>query len=171
MKGVVLERPGQFSMVDMEPPEKPEPAEATVAVRDVGMCGSHLGAFQGEQPFISYSRIIGHEFGVEIVAVGENEKGLAVGDRCTVRPYRSCGSCIACRRGKTNWCVNLKLLGVHIDGGMRHSPTGPPDWATRGDEAREIAENQLGWDITDFEQSRYETCGLFLFTIRNGSLA
>ena len=53
MKAVVLERPGQFSMVNMEPPEKPKPAEATVAVRDVGMCGSHLGAFQGEQPFTS----------------------------------------------------------------------------------------------------------------------
>jgi len=47
----------------------------------------------------------------------------------------------------------------------------PADWTTRGEEAREIAENQLGWDITDFGQSRYETCGLFLFTIRNGSLA
>lgn len=45
------------------------------------------------------------------------------------------------------------------------------DWTTRGEEAREIAENQLGWDITDFGQGRYETCGLFLFTIRNGSLA
>jgi hypothetical protein len=47
----------------------------------------------------------------------------------------------------------------------------PADWTTRGEEACEIAENQLGWDITDFGQSRYETCGLFLFSIRNGSLA
>lgn len=29
----------------------------------------------------------------------------------------------------------------------------------------------MGWDITDFGQGRYETCGLILFTIRNGSLA
>jgi D-lyxose ketol-isomerase len=29
----------------------------------------------------------------------------------------------------------------------------------------------LGWDITDFGQGRHETCGLILFTIRNGSLA
>ena len=119
MRAVVLERPGQFSMVDMEPPEKPKPGEAMVAVRRVGICGSDLHAFQGEQPFIAYPRIIGHELGVEIVAVGESEKGLAVGDRCTVEPYVSCGSCIACRRGKTNCCVNLKVLGVHIDGGMQ----------------------------------------------------
>ena len=46
----------------------------------------------------------------------------------------------------------------------------PAEWTTKGEETREIAENQLGWDITDFGQKRYETCGLFLFTIRNGSL-
>jgi hypothetical protein len=46
----------------------------------------------------------------------------------------------------------------------------PADWTTKGEEAREIAENQLGWDITDFGQGRYETFGLFLFTVRNGSV-
>lgn len=46
----------------------------------------------------------------------------------------------------------------------------PAEWTTKGEEAGEIAENQLGWDITDFGQGRYEACGLSLFTIRNGSL-
>jgi len=45
----------------------------------------------------------------------------------------------------------------------------PAEWTSKGEETREIVENQLGWDITDFGQGRYETCGLFLFTIRNGS--
>lgn len=42
------------------------------------------------------------------------------------------------------------------------------DWATKGEEAREIVENQLGWDITDFGLGDYERYGLFLFTLRNG---
>jgi threonine dehydrogenase-like Zn-dependent dehydrogenase len=42
-----------------------------------------------------------------------------VGDRCAVEPYLNCGACIACRRGKPNCCVNLRVLGVHADGGMR----------------------------------------------------
>lgn len=46
----------------------------------------------------------------------------------------------------------------------------PADWAGKGEEASEIVEDQLGWDITDFGQGKYESCGLFLFTIRNGSL-
>ena len=119
MRTIVLEKPGKFSMVETEPPGKPKAGEATVAVKCVGICGSDLHAFQGEQPFFNYPRIIGHEFAIEIEAVGENSKGLAVGDRCTVEPYLKCGSCIACRRGKTNCCVNLKLLGVHVDGAMR----------------------------------------------------
>ncbi len=34
-------------------------------------------------------------------------------------PYVSCGTCIACRNGKTNCCTNIQVLGVHTDGGMQ----------------------------------------------------
>jgi D-lyxose ketol-isomerase len=44
----------------------------------------------------------------------------------------------------------------------------PQDWASKGGEAREIVENKLGWDITDFGSGDYQKCGLFLFTVRNG---
>jgi D-lyxose ketol-isomerase len=45
----------------------------------------------------------------------------------------------------------------------------PEDWRTKGREVREIIENQLGWDITDFGQGDYWNFGLFLFTVRNGA--
>lgn len=44
----------------------------------------------------------------------------------------------------------------------------PEDWRGKGEEAREIVEHGLGWDITDFGGGDYERLGLFLFTIRNG---
>ena len=44
----------------------------------------------------------------------------------------------------------------------------PGDWTSKGEEAREIVENQMGWDITDFGHGDYRKDGLFLFTIRNG---
>jgi len=47
----------------------------------------------------------------------------------------------------------------------------PEDWRSRGPECREIAEAQLGWDITDFGSGDFRTVGLFLFTIRNGTMA
>jgi hypothetical protein len=47
----------------------------------------------------------------------------------------------------------------------------PAEWRTKGEEVREMVENQLGWDITDFGLGRYDSDGLFLFTVRNGSQA
>ena len=44
----------------------------------------------------------------------------------------------------------------------------PADWATKGAEAREIVDHQMGWDITDFGHGDYQKDGLFLFTVRNG---
>ena len=43
------------------------------------------------------------------------------------------------------------------------------NWQTKGLEAREIVDNALGWDITDFGRGNYASVGLFLFTLRNGS--
>ena len=47
----------------------------------------------------------------------------------------------------------------------------PDAWRAKGPEVSEIAENQLGWDITDFGSGEFKKRGLFLFTVRNGRLA
>jgi D-lyxose ketol-isomerase len=47
----------------------------------------------------------------------------------------------------------------------------PADWRRKGPECREIIDQQLGWDITDFGSGDFARIGLFLFTIRNGTLA
>ena len=44
------------------------------------------------------------------------------------------------------------------------------DWKTKGEESSNIVKQQLGWDITDFGSGDFNKVGLFLFTIRNGSL-
>jgi alcohol dehydrogenase len=70
-------------------------------------------------PFYSYPRIPGHELGVEVLAVGDQVKNIRAGDRCSVEPYLNCGRCHACRRGATNCCESLEVLGVMTDGGLR----------------------------------------------------
>jgi 2-desacetyl-2-hydroxyethyl bacteriochlorophyllide A dehydrogenase len=121
MKTIVLEKPGEFRLMDTVSPDQPGPGEALVRVHRVGICGTDLHAFRGRQPFFSYPRILGHELGVEVVALGPGTEKmqLAPGDLCSIEPYLNCGHCIACRRGKTNCCASLKCLGVHTDGGMR----------------------------------------------------
>ena len=65
--------------------------EPTVAARDVlikvdrtGICGTDLHAFRGRQPFFDYPRILGHELGVEVTAVGPDVETVKVGDEVTV---------------------------------------------------------------------------------------
>jgi 2-desacetyl-2-hydroxyethyl bacteriochlorophyllide A dehydrogenase len=119
MKTISLARPGKLECVETAEPGDPAPDEAVVRVHRAGVCGTDIGAYRGKQPFFSYPRIIGHELGVTVEAVGTDVKNVAVGDRCAVEPYLNCGRCIACRYGKTNCCVSLQCLGVHTDGGMR----------------------------------------------------
>ena len=122
MKTIRLEEPGRFVLLSTdEPAPSLQSDEALVRVRRIGVCGTDIHAFKGRQPFFSYPRILGHELGVEVVEVGSSSKNVQPGDRCSVEPYLNCGHCIACRRGKTNCCVNLQVLGVHTDGGMREA--------------------------------------------------
>lgn len=121
MKTILLQEPGKLFLTQTQPPPPPAPGQAMVRVHRVGICGTDWHAYHGRQPFFSYPRIIGHELGVEILAINDPERtsDLSVGDRCCVEPYLNCGRCIACRRGRSNCCANLQVMGVHVDGGMR----------------------------------------------------
>lgn len=118
MQTITLQQPGQFVLSQTQPPPPPGPGEAIVRVRCVGICGTDIHAYRGDQPFFTYPRILGHELGVEVLSVGARVGNISVGDRCAVEPYINCGHCAACRAGKTNCCSSLVCLGVHGDGGM-----------------------------------------------------
>jgi len=124
MRTVVLEQPGRLVASDAPPPGPPAPGEALVRVRRVGVCGTDFHAFKGDQPFFAYPRILGHELGVELIEASEAGV-LKAGDRCALEPYMECGRCVACRRGRTNCCAKLEVLGVHVDGGMKELLTVP----------------------------------------------
>jgi 2-desacetyl-2-hydroxyethyl bacteriochlorophyllide A dehydrogenase len=119
MKAIVLEKPGQFNRVEIDEPLAPSAGEAMVKVYRVGICGSDVSGYLGKMPFYSYPRIPGHELGVEVLAVGPGVTNVKPGDRCSIEPYINCGNCHACRKGASNCCANLKVLGVMTDGGLR----------------------------------------------------
>ena len=119
MKTIRLEEPGRLQLATADAPSNPGNGEALVRVHRIGVCGTDIHAFGGKQPFFSYPRILGHELGVEVVSVGPDVTNVKAGDRCSVEPYINCEKCIACRRGKPNCCTDIRVLGVHTDGGMR----------------------------------------------------
>ncbi|WP_139956041.1 zinc-binding alcohol dehydrogenase family protein [Flavicella sediminum] len=126
MKYIVCEKPGEFILKEKEAPVRKE-NEALLQINKVGICGTDLHAYAGNQAFFTYPRILGHELASEVLEIGENARGIKAGDKVVVMPYVSCGKCIACRNGKTNCCTNITVLGVHGDGGMQEQITVPAD--------------------------------------------
>jgi alcohol dehydrogenase len=118
MKAIQLEKPQRFRRIEVPEVSAPGPGEALVRVLRVGICGTDISGYLGKMPFFSYPRIPGHELGVEVLAVGAGVSHVRPGDRCAVEPYMNCQECLPCRRGNTNCCENLKVLGVMMDGGL-----------------------------------------------------
>ncbi len=116
MKTLICTAPRQFDYVDAILPVAGA-GETLLKIKRIGICGTDLHAYEGIQPFFNYPRILGHEVAAEIVTT--DAEGFSIGEAVTFIPYFYCGECIACRKGKPNCCVNIKVCGVHIDGGMR----------------------------------------------------
>lgn len=118
MKALSLEETGKFVYQSIAEPDDLQPHEALVKIHRVGICGTDYHAYRGRQPFFTYPRVLGHELGVEVVAIGSEVDNVKPGVRCSVEPYMNCSNCQPCRNGKTNCCETLQVLGVHTDGGM-----------------------------------------------------
>jgi 2-desacetyl-2-hydroxyethyl bacteriochlorophyllide A dehydrogenase len=123
MRKLVCTTPGQFEYQAGAMPEL-APGYAIIKINRVGICGTDLHAFEGTQPFFSYPRVLGHELGGELVDF-DNAPGFTKGEAVTFIPYFNDGTCIACRSGKPNCCTNIKVFGVHMDGGMAGYVTVP----------------------------------------------
>ena len=118
MRALQLEKPLAWRRIDIPEPAAPGAGEALVRVQRVGVCGTDISGYLGKMPFFSYPRIPGHELGVEVLSIGAGVTNVKPGDRCSVEPYMNCGQCFPCRKGATNCCESLKVLGVMMDGGL-----------------------------------------------------
>lgn len=135
-----MEKPWNIEISDVQMP-KPKEDEALLRVKTAGICGSDIGAFRGTNGLVSYPRIIGHEIAGEVISIPENNKnGIKPGDRVIVDPYLYCGHCYPCSIGRTNCCVDLKVLGVHVDGGMAEYFCHPADMLLK-------VPDDMPWDI------------------------
>jgi len=117
MRTLTCTKPGNFEYGLSDRPALKKD-HAIVRISHVGICGTDLHAYEGIQPFFQYPRILGHELSGELVE-SDGAPGFGAGEQVAILPYFHCGNCIACRIGKPNCCVSLKVCGIHIDGGMR----------------------------------------------------
>lgn len=125
MKQVTLIKPYEFEERDVEIPILKK-GELLVQIKNIGICGTDIHAFHGNQPYFSYPRVLGHELSGIIVDAKIENKSL-LGKPVSVLPYLSCGKCNSCLKGKTNCCANLHVMGVHVDGGFGEYVSVPVD--------------------------------------------
>jgi 2-desacetyl-2-hydroxyethyl bacteriochlorophyllide A dehydrogenase len=121
MNTLVCPEPGQLAY-ESRPTPQAQAGEALLRIRRIGICGTDLHAYEGTQPFFAYPRVLGHELAGELVSA---VPGFELGEAVTFIPYFNCGTCIACRSGLPNCCVQIQVCGVHRDGGMAEYLTVP----------------------------------------------
>jgi L-gulonate 5-dehydrogenase len=118
MKAGILYGPRDIKLGDVPDPSI-GPEEVLVECKAAGICGTDLHIFRGEfEDRVQYPAILGHEFGGQVVEVGQDVSRFKPGDRIAVDPIISCHACPACLTGHINACQSLKLLGVDLDGGF-----------------------------------------------------
>lgn len=119
MKAVQIVKPNQLEVIDVEKPVIDPKNNVLVKMTAAGICGSDVGIYHGTNAAATYPRIIGHEMVGVVAEVGDNVSSLKIGDRVIINQVTSCGHCYPCSKHRGNVCDNLKVRGVHIDGGYR----------------------------------------------------
>jgi 2-desacetyl-2-hydroxyethyl bacteriochlorophyllide A dehydrogenase len=124
MKAIVIEKPGQVTLQE-KPVPRPGRGEALLKMKKGGICGSDLTSYRGQNAYVSYPRVPGHEFSAEIVEIEQNDLGLSRGMLVTGNPYFNCGSCYSCRRGLVNCCTTNQTMGIQREGAFSEYFTMP----------------------------------------------
>lgn len=130
MRAVVVHAPKDLRL-DEFPDPAPGRGEVRVKIGAGGICGSDLhyyhdggfGTVRIRQPMA-----LGHEIAGEVVALGEGVSHLAIGTRVAVNPSKPCGTCVHCREGRRNQCLDMRFMGSamrfpHVQGGFREYVT------------------------------------------------
>jgi L-iditol 2-dehydrogenase len=123
MKAAVFYETEDLRVEDVPEPEA-GPDEVVVKVLACGFCGSDIEYYYGRSPLGTADGkgplVLGHELCGQVVEAGKlaEQYGLAEGDRVAINPVQSCNACNMCRAGKLQFCQNLTVLGVTMNGGF-----------------------------------------------------
>ncbi|OOF61478.1 zinc-binding alcohol dehydrogenase family protein [Rodentibacter sp. Ppn85] len=118
MKAVIVNKPFELNISDIPVPEVENDTDVVIKVEFGGICGSDIGIYTGGNSLAQYPMVIGHEFVGTVEKVGKAVTHVKVGDFVVSDIVNSCGHCYPCRTGHHNVCSNLKVTGVHQQGGF-----------------------------------------------------
>lgn len=148
IKSVCLLEPKKVEIKSVKYPIKSN-TDVLIKVEAMDICRSDIDAYRGTNPLVSYPRILGHEIVGTVIESGEGmPKDINVGDRVIIDPYVWCGHCYPRSIGRTNCCENLRVIGVHIDGGMQEIIRHPAHLLTKAPINLELYQLALAEPLT-----------------------
>lgn len=177
MRAVVLESYGGPEVLQFR--SHPEPVlradQVIVEVSACGVCGHDLlarsGALGTPLPIV-----LGHEIAGVVSAVGRDVEGLTEGQRVALVQRISCGSCIDCRRGRTNLCrKGAGFYGEDLDGGYAEYVSASPSNAVVlpdqvSDEQAAVLSCAVGTGLRALRQAALQPGDLVVVTAAGGGV-
>ncbi len=129
-----------FEIVEREIPQ-PGSGQVRIRVQACGVCHSDVLTKEGGWPGLTYPRVPGHEVAGVIDEVGAGATTWKKGQRVGVGWHGGQdGTCLQCRRGDFGNCANLKVTGIHFDGGYAEYMLAPVEALAAMPEALDASE-------------------------------
>lgn len=113
MKAAVLREGGRIAGEEWLRPTI-GPGEILLHLRGCGLCGSDIAKVGA--PATRVPLVLGHELVGDVVELGGNVEGLAVGDRVVAAHHVPCGACHYCRRASPSMCREFKASNLDPGG-------------------------------------------------------
>jgi threonine dehydrogenase-like Zn-dependent dehydrogenase len=86
VRTIICQEPGRMEIIEQERPTSLQDNEVLIAIKRIGICGTDIHAYGGNQPFFEYPRVLGHELSGVVEQVGGNVEKVAVGDLVAMIP-------------------------------------------------------------------------------------
>jgi threonine dehydrogenase-like Zn-dependent dehydrogenase len=111
MRALVFHGPGRLSVE-----ERPDPAarddDVLLHVIAVGICGSDLHGYTGENGRRAPGQVMGHEMVCRVLSADTGQTHLSPGQLVTVNPVLGCRECGECREHRPQRCLQRRVIGV-----------------------------------------------------------
>lgn len=94
--------------------------DVLIRVKACGICGTDVHIFNGDEGAAATpaGTVLGHEFAGVVEKIGDNVKGIKVGDRVCVDPNKLCNECYYCKSGIGHFCEDMIGIGTTVNGGF-----------------------------------------------------
>ena len=127
MKAAIFYGAKDIRVENVAEPKSVGPGEVRLKPFWCGICGTDVHEY-AMGPIVIPSKphklngsilpqILGHEFSAEVLELGKGVTNVKVGDRVSVMPLLSCGTCYFCSRGNNHLCVSMACVGLSCEWG------------------------------------------------------